>query len=158
MKAKRPPGYLNVDLDIESSSSLDSLAEEMGKAVLVLHSGPGMGRRHFLRLESLRWPDTPDAAARELCRAVERLSPVARRIWQRARRREFNIGYELPAGVQAVQVTLPPDTVRRIVALGGTVAFTCYRDDTQEPSGPANGRQLIRSRRKRTSSSTGSRR
>jgi hypothetical protein len=141
-----------------SSGSLDSLAEEMGKAVLILHSGPGAGRQRLLCLESVRWPNTPDAAARELCRAVERLSPGARRVWERARRREFNVGYELQTGLRAVQVTLQPETVRRIVALGGTVAFTCYRDDNSEQDGPANGSQPIRSRRNRTSSAAGSRR
>ena len=42
MKAKRLIGYLNVDLEIESSSPLDSLAEEIGRSVVVLHSGPGL--------------------------------------------------------------------------------------------------------------------
>lgn len=158
MKTKRPAGYLNVDLEIVSSSSLDTLAEEMGKTVLVLYSGPGKGRQRLLCLESLRWPNTPDAAARELCRAVERLSPGVRRAWERARRREFNVGYELPTGLRAVQVTLQPETVRRIVALGGTVAFTCYRNDNSEPDGPANGSQPLCSRRNRTSSAAGSRR
>ena len=158
MKAKRPTGYLNVDLDIVSSSSLDTLAEEMGKAVLVLHSGPFVGRQRLLRLESLRWSNSPDAAARELCRAVERLSPGARRVWERARCREFNVGYELPTGLLAVQVTLQPETVKRIVALGGTVAFTCYRDDNSEPDRPANESQPIRSQTNRASPAAGSRR
>ena len=131
MKAKRPIGYLNVDLEIESSSSLESLAEEIGKAVLVLYSGPGVGRKRLLCLASLRWPNTPDAAARELCRVVEGLSPGARSVWERARRKEFDVGYELPSGIRALRVTLRPETARRIVSIGGTVAFTCYRDDTR---------------------------
>ncbi len=158
VKAKRPAGYLNVDLEIVSYGSLDSLAEEMGKAVLVLYSGPGKGRQRLLCLESLRWPNSPDAAARELCRAIDRLSPGVRRVWECARRKEFNVGYELPTGLRAVQVTLQPETVRRIIALGGTIAFTCYRDDNSEPDGPTNGSQPIRARQNRTSSAAGSRR
>ncbi len=130
MKAKRPPGYLNVDLEIVSSNSLDLLAEEMGGAVLVLYSGPGLGRNRLLCLESSRSPNTPDAAARQLCTAAERLSPEARGIWDRARHKVFNIGYELPNSVRSVAVTLLPATVKRIVALGATIAFTCYRADT----------------------------
>lgn len=152
MKAKRPAGYLNVDLEIVSSRSLDALAEEMGKALFVVHSGLGVGRGHCLCLAGMRWSNTPDSAARELCRAVEHLSPGARSVWEHARRKEFNVGYELPTGLRAVEVTLEPETVRRIVALGATVAFTCYRGDNSETDGPENGGKPIRSRKKRTGS------
>jgi hypothetical protein len=135
VKAKRPAGFLNVDLEIESSGLLDSLGEEMGKAVTVLYSGPSKGKRHLLSLESSRSPNTADAAARSLCSTVERLSAHGRTLWDRATRREFDVGYELPAGVRAAHVALQPETLRRIVALGATVAFTCYREDNSEPSG-----------------------
>src|SRR5919109_3421392 len=151
LKTTRPTGFLNVDLDIESSGPLDSLAEEMGSAITVLHSGPGRGRRHFLRLESAREADTPDTAVRDLCRAAERLSARGRRVWDRAKHKEFNVGYELRTGIRAVEVTLLPATVKRIVALGATVAFTCYPADNSEPDGPASGSQPIRSPRNRTS-------
>jgi hypothetical protein len=141
VKAKRPSGFLNVDLEIASSSSLEPLTDEMGEAVLVLYSGPGKGKGCLLCLESSRWPNTPNASARDLCRAVERLSVRARRVWDRARRKEFNVGYELRTGVRAVQVTLRAETVRRIVALGATVAFTCYRDDN---SAPVDGGKALR--------------
>jgi hypothetical protein len=133
VKAKRPAGYLNVDLEIVSSRSLDLLAEEIGESLIVLYSGPGAGRERLLCLETARLANTPDAAARDLCQAVERLSPGARSLWERARRRIFDVGYDLPAGLRAVQVTLRPDTVRRIVALRGTIAFTCYRLDNSKP-------------------------
>lgn len=44
-----------------------------------------------------------------------------------------------------VQVALHPETIKRIVALGGTVSFTCYRDGNSEHDGAANGSQPIRS-------------
>jgi hypothetical protein len=149
VKTKRPAGFLNVDLEIESSGNLDLLTDEMGKAVLVLYSGPGSGKRRLLCLESSRWPNTPDAAARALCSAVERLSVRARKLWDRARRKEFDVGYELRIGVRALQVALQPETLKRIVALGATVAFTCYRDNDSEANGAVNGRQRIRLKRNR---------
>jgi hypothetical protein len=133
VKAKRPSGFLNVDLEIESSAPLESLSDEMGKAVLVLYSGPSKGKRHLLCLESSRWPNTPDAVAQALCSAVERLSADGRRKWDRATRKEFDVGYDLPTGIRAVHTTLKPETLQRIVALGATVAFTCYRDAGSEP-------------------------
>ena len=135
MKTKRPAGFLNVDLEIESSSPLDSLAEAMGKAVLVLYSGPGRGRSYLLCLEDSRWSNTPDSAARALCSAVERLPVRDRRLWDRAKRKEFDVGYELPTGVRAVHIALQPGTLERMVAIGATVAFTCYWGDSSEPGG-----------------------
>ena len=134
MKTARPTGFLNVDLDIESSSALKCLADEMGSAIIVLHSEP-MRDKHFLRLESARKAVTPDGAIRNLCRAVERLSAQSRSVWHRASRKEFNVGYDLRAGCRAVEVALLPETVKRIAALGASVGFTCYRDDDGQQNG-----------------------
>lgn len=132
MKRKRPAGFRNVDLDVYSKRSLDVLVEELGKSLLVLHHGKGDRKKrlqHFLALEGLKLTHTPESAANELCLAIERLSSKARKEWDRARRKEFNVGYELESGVQRVEVALDPKVVRRIVTLRGTVAFTCYRGD-----------------------------
>jgi hypothetical protein len=43
MKRKRPAGFCNVDLDIVSRQRLDAVAEELGKSLLVLHHGNGLG-------------------------------------------------------------------------------------------------------------------
>lgn len=93
---------------------------------------------HFLHLESVRWPNTPDAAARALCAVVERLSTRGLRLWRNAKRRVFDVGYDLPPGSRSVHVALQPDTLERIVALGATVAFSCYREDSSEPSAAPN--------------------
>ena len=132
MKAKRPAGFLNVDLEIESSKPLDLLAEVLGKALVVLYSGPREGSRHFLSLESMQCcPLNPDAAVQDLCKAIERLPASGRKIWNRASRKTFDIGYELASECRSVQVTLKPETIRRIVTVGATIAFTCYRrEDT----------------------------
>ena len=132
MKATRPPGFQNVDLEIGSSDPLNTLSEEMGRTVLVLYSGPGKGKRHLLCLESARCWNTPDAAARALCSAVERLSIHGRRLWDRATLRHFDVGYELSSGARSVHASLRPDTLERVVALGATVAFSCYRADNRE--------------------------
>lgn len=121
------------------------LAEELGPAVRVLHSGPGEHNRHFLVLEVSGSLDTPDAAVRRLCSLVERLSPRGRAVLNRAAWKVFDVGYELPAGARAVAVALKPETLGRIVALGATVAFTCYRRDNWEPDEMANEPHRTRS-------------
>ncbi len=143
MTPKRPVGFLNVDLEIVSSRSLEPLAQEMGKAVIVLYSGPGKGRSHLLCLEDSRWSNTPDAAARALCAAVERLSVRGRRLWKQAKRKEFNVGYDLIEGARLVQTALKRETLKRIVALDATVAFTCYRGERSKTGGPPSRIQPV---------------
>ena len=134
MKVK-PIGFLNVDLEIKSSKPLDSLAEEMGASVFVLHSGLGNDTPHLLCLESSGDPNTADAAARALCSAVEQLSPRGRKLWDRAKRKTFDVGYELPPDARNIRVVLERAMLKRILGLGATVAFTCYPgDDMQFPA------------------------
>ena len=156
MRAKRPVGFLNVDLEIESSTTLEPMAQEMGKAVVVLYSGRGKGRGHLLCLESSRSPNTPDSTALALCSLVERLSVRGRQLWDRAKRKELNVGYDLINGARAVQTALGRETLNRIVALGATVAFTCYRGENSEPAGAAGQSQPVAPQTNQTSETAGS--
>ncbi len=126
------PYFLNVDLEIESASKLDSLAAELGKRVVVLHSGPASKpRRHLLVLESSRQHRSPDATIHALCSAVERLSPASRRVWNAARR-EFDVGYELRPSERSSRFTLRSDTLERVAELGASMAVSYYRGDTND--------------------------
>lgn len=116
--------FLNVDLEIESASNLDPIATEMGKRVVVLHSGPASkARRHLLVLESARSYKSPDTAIHALCGVVEGLSPEARRIWTAARK-HFDVGYELRPSEHSSHCTLRPDTLERMARLGAGLRVT----------------------------------
>ena len=82
-----------------------------------------MTRRISSCLEGSRDRNTADAAARVLCLVVERLSVRGRKLWNRAKRKTFDVGYELPPGARNVRIVLQRGTLKRIVALGATVAF-----------------------------------
>ena len=126
------PHFLNVDLEIESASKLDSLAAEMNEHVVVLHSGPSPKRkRHLLVIESSHQHRGPDATIHALCLAVERLSPASRRVWNMARR-EFDIGYELRPSERASRFTIRSDTLERVARLGASLAVSYYRGDTND--------------------------
>jgi len=130
MKAR----FLNVDLDIESASKLDSLAAAMGKRVVVLHSGPApKARRHMLTLESSPEHKGPDATIHALCGVVESLSPAARRVWNAARK-EFNVGCELRPSERYSCFSLRPDTLERIAKLGAKLLVTYYRGESDDGS------------------------
>jgi hypothetical protein len=121
------PYFLNVDLEIESASKLDSLVTAMGKRVLVLHSGPGSTKRHLLALEILRDQKGADATIHALCAVVEGMPPAPRRAWNAAARKEFDVGYQLRPSERLLRCTLRRDTLERMARLGATLAITCYR-------------------------------
>ena len=79
----------------------------------------------------------PDSTIHALCAVVEALSPVARRIWNRARK-VFDIGYELRPSEQFCRFTLRHDRLQRVTKLGATIAVTCYR---REATNPAAGKR-----------------
>lgn len=141
------PYFLNVDLEIASRDRLDVLAADMGKKVIVLHSGPIQGK-HVLVLESCRSHKGPDEAIHALCSVVERLSPRARRLWSGARA-DFDVGYELRSSEPSSRFTLRPKTLQRVAALGATLTVTYYRGDDAEPT-PASSRRPRRQRSPRT--------
>ena len=123
--------FLNVDLILESSSSLEGIAAEVATSAVVLFSGRMKKRgRHFLILEVGRDYRNPDATIRALCRVVEKLSASSRRSFARARS-TFDIGFELGRNERASSFTLRCDTLQRIVRIGGTVGVTYYLRDTE---------------------------
>jgi len=134
------PYFLNVDLDIESASSLRSLQKEFGKRVVGLFSGR-MNGRHWLRLETAKLTKTLETTVSELCALVEKLSPQGRKLWDRARTKEFNIGLETRfSSHHANRFAMRPSTLRRITKLGANVAVTLYKEEKAEPAHAANPR------------------
>ncbi len=158
MRAKPPPGFKNVDLEIVSRSKLHALEAAVNDKAHALFSGPLRKGIFLLSLECNSYPRDANAAIVGLCEAVEGLNKCERKIWERALSRTFDVGYGVKPGSRGVHVVLRPETLRRVTALGATIAFTCYLDDNSEPDRPASGSQPIRSETDSTSSTTGSRR
>lgn len=120
--------FRNVDLEIRSISRLEPLIEEMGDRVSVLFYGTEKGRRRLLSVESSIRKQTPDTCLRHLCRIVQSLSPDARKIWDRSRC-VFDIGFDFDPNDRSSHFSLDPKTVKRVAALGATLATTCYTFD-----------------------------
>ena len=138
VRAKPPPGFMNVDLEIVSRSKLDEIESALSDTAHALYSGAVRRGVFLLALECNAYPKDADAAIVALCDAVDRLGTPERRIWKRALRRTFDVGYRLAHGDAAVRVSLEPTTLSRVISVGATVAFTCYRDDDSEPGSPGN--------------------
>lgn len=119
--------FLNVDLEIVSRSRLERLEQAVQDSAHAIYLGPLRRGVFLLSLECSSYPRNADVGIRRLCDAVEGLGPSERRLWKRALSRTFDVGYSLAEGDKAVQVSLQPATLSRVVAVGATVAFTCYR-------------------------------
>jgi hypothetical protein len=122
-----------VDLEIESNARLDLLVAELGQQVRILHRGPGQAKRHLLTLETARSYRGADATIGALCSLIEGLSAPAQRLWNRSQK-AFDIGRELRPSERSSRITIQPETLRRVVGLGATLAVTyypCEYDDVQ---------------------------
>ena len=128
MRAKHPPGFLNVDLEINSRSKLELLEVGLSKVAHALYSAPLRKGIYLLSLECNRYPKNADSGILALCDAVDELGRAERRLWDRALSRKFDVGYSFEAGVRLVQAALRPETLKRVVALRATVAFSCYQE------------------------------
>ena len=124
----RQPGFLNVDLEVgaRSRGRLEPLIDAVhGKLVELFHGRIGsLYRAHYEIL-----PQTRDASAtvHELAAMIESLPAPARRAWQAASMRDFNVGAELERGVRMIEIAIDPAAVRRVAALGGRIVFTAYQ-------------------------------
>jgi hypothetical protein len=137
------PFFLNVDLDIESKSTLRPLARELGDKVVVMFSGRIKGR-HCLFMESADMHKGPEETINALCDLIEGLSPAGMRVWEAAQKKTFDVGYEARlSSKRANHFNLPPSVIRRVANLGASLAVTFYQEDMDKVDGSDNGKKLL---------------
>jgi hypothetical protein len=118
--------FLNVDLDIESREPLDALVAAFGTKVSVRFVG-SIGRRRCAYVSFSRsYGKTADQLTRALCALVARLPKPARRLWDRARTRRFDVGVEAGYTPRAHEIILEPRTVALVASVGGSILITTY--------------------------------
>jgi hypothetical protein len=118
---------LNVDLDIWSRSPLERLVAGFGRRVVALHVGKE-GRRYAARLELARDDPArgPDQLIRDFVNLIRRLPPKARTSWNRAQRRDFNIGIQAAGKPFSYAAPLDSSTVRAVAAVNARIVVTVY--------------------------------
>jgi hypothetical protein len=100
--------------------------EALGDKVVVLHTG----RQRSLSLASLelsemRYVDAESCIAR-FVQLVRRLPRSARRLWDTALQRRFDIGIQAESNGETFRTLIGTATLRRVVELGGEIAITVY--------------------------------
>jgi hypothetical protein len=117
--------FLNVDLDVSSHEDLAPLADALHPQVHALHVGR-VGRRYWARFELRGQPRTPDTAIRRLVTAIQRLPARQRTRWNRAIRRDFNVGIQAAHQPHAGEFPIEPPTVAMVGKMGGRIVVTVY--------------------------------
>jgi hypothetical protein len=123
--------FLNLDLDIEAPFDLAPLVAALGENVFELHTGPtrnGFESHLELAGESIQ-PGGADTAITAFVGLLSQLPPDARQLWDRATRRDFNIGIQGGLTPHAFEIGLSRDVLAVVAALGARVVVTVYAVD-----------------------------
>jgi hypothetical protein len=116
--------FLNVDLVIRSKSDLRPLVAAFGKKVIVLHVGRHR-RTYNAYLEVSRLVRSPESAIREFCRLIHKLPRPARKLWDGATARIFDIGIsKIDRGTYWFEISA--ETLAQAVTLNAIIAVTAY--------------------------------
>src|SRR3954466_6550798 len=130
----KAPYFRNVDLDIESDSSLRLLARELGERVSVMFLGR-MGGRHCLFVEIAGAYKSLDGIVHAFCALIEGLPDKSRRVWDAAHRKEFDLGFDARlSSHRANRFRIRPTTLGRVAKLGAGLAVTIYKEESAEQS------------------------
>ena len=99
--------------------------DALGKRVIVLHAGRE-GRGYGVHLELAGQSPNADLLVRRFVKLVEALPPAARRLWNGARRREFNVGVQAAGTPHAFQLRLERPTIQAVARVNGRIGLTVY--------------------------------
>ncbi len=132
------PEFLNVDLELESNTSLDAIAQAFGDRVHMLHNGPHGDIPHLLALEVYAGDDNdPESIIEAFCDLIEDLASREMAIWKKCTLRRFDIGIESGTGIAkrfgALCLSLSPAILKRISALSAEAVITVYPPRPPEP-------------------------
>jgi hypothetical protein len=117
-------GFLNVDLVILSNSDLQPLVAALGTRIIVLHVGREK-RTYNAYLEVSRLVRSPESAIREFCRLIQKLPRPARKLWDNAKQRMFDIGItKVDKGTYWFEISA--ETVAEVAKLNAIIAVTAY--------------------------------
>ncbi len=121
--------FLNVDLELTASFDLQPLADAFEPKMSALYVGRRGGRTYFANLElnvyRRNW--NPDLAIREQCKCILALPPSARKLWRRAKTRDFSIG--ISAGRSDATFIVAADTVKAAARAGARVSIAVYQPE-----------------------------
>ena len=149
MRSLAGPHFINVDLEVWSRKDLAAFSNALESRALILYAGK-IRRKFFVSLEakSSSLSSSPERTMWTLLKLIQSLPPSARRAWNQAQSRVFNVGYEAgefvtllqerPVGsgcwypLNGSEVAAPcetsfsPELLHAVAKVGGTIMTTIY--------------------------------
>jgi len=126
------PQFLNIDLDLESTSDLSPVIEDFGDDVILMHRETVNGiSRASLELAGKQ--GSADYLFAEYLRLVDSLSESGRRAWDACSSRVFDLGFESGTELNAIHEKLGPETVQELARVEGSIVVTVYSSRIGSP-------------------------
>jgi hypothetical protein len=120
--------FSNVDLDVASRADLAPLMAALEPGAFCLDRSSFRRRGvSFASFELSHQPRNPDAGIRAFVSLVESLPPKARALWDRAIKRDFNVGVE--AADRCQEFTVLAETIALAGRVDASITFSVYPTD-----------------------------
>lgn len=121
-----PATFINIDVDVRSRRSLAPLRAAWPWAQQPVQNNARPDPR-WMVFSANSTAGTAEGTARALIEMVTVLPPAARKAWNLASKRTFDIGVRAGTGLRAFEeVQISPETLARIAALGARLQVTVY--------------------------------
>jgi hypothetical protein len=120
--------FINVDLDVESVAELRPLIDAMEPYAYSLERPPGLASFEVNEAS----PNDPEVVIQEFIRIVKSLPPAARKAWDEASKRVFDIGLQSGRHPFRQSYNIGLETLRAAADIGAHIAITIYALDPTE--------------------------
>jgi hypothetical protein len=132
--------FVNVDLELESTESVQPLVKELEKVTFALYCSDidemANLELHIEKRNGVYFYDSyddekdlvggVDIHISEFCNLIENLSPESKKIWDKCHRKEFDIGFQAGNTPKAYHTRIRTETLERCARLGATIEITVY--------------------------------
>ncbi len=131
---------INVDLELESSGSVQPLVIELGENVCSLYCSD-IDEMANLELNLFErngvdfyesYDDKRDLVGgvdihiNEFCNLLENLSDESKQIWDKCHKKEFDVGFQCGNTEKSFRTLIESQTIKRCAELGATIGITVY--------------------------------
>jgi len=127
-----PAHFLNVDLVIESTAPLQELVEALREDAMAQFHGELDGSWRAVLGGRIDFPSSPEEVIQALLRAIARLPENARRLWDQASRRTFDIGFQSGHDRTPLEEQIGAETLSAVATLGAGIQVTVYAPERSE--------------------------
>jgi hypothetical protein len=132
--------FINVDLELESSESVQFLVNELSENTYALYCSDidemanlelSVEKRNGVYFYDSYGDEKDliggvDIHISEFCNLLENLSEESRRIWDKCHRKEFDIGFQSGNTSKSFNTQIRAETIKRCAELGATIEITVY--------------------------------